>query len=88
MAWDLLVNVYKVPKDRMYVTYFGGDDSQGLAPDENCRDIWLNMGYTHTHTHTHTYISWSGDEGFFVVLMLKETSQVEGCMYVCMMWGF
>ncbi len=44
MAWDLLTNVYKVPKDRMYVTYFGGDKSQGLNPDLECKDIWLNIG--------------------------------------------
>lgn len=23
MAWDLLINVYKLPVDRLYVTYFG-----------------------------------------------------------------
>ena len=45
MAWDLLTNVYKVPKERMYVTYFGGDEKQGLSPDEDCKQIWLDMGY-------------------------------------------
>ena len=26
-AWDLLTRVYKVPKERLYVTYFGGTRS-------------------------------------------------------------
>lgn len=29
MAWDLLINVYKLPVDRLYVTYFGGDETLG-----------------------------------------------------------
>merc|ERR1719247_3067345 len=33
-AWELLTEVYKIPKDRLYATYFGGDESQGLPPDE------------------------------------------------------
>jgi alanyl-tRNA synthetase len=32
-AWDLLTRVYGLPKDRLYVTYFEVDDSQGLEPD-------------------------------------------------------
>ncbi|KAF1896732.1 hypothetical protein Lal_00034432 [Lupinus albus] len=33
--------IYKLPTDRIYATYFGGDDSSGLAPDTEARDIWL-----------------------------------------------
>lgn len=32
-AWDLLTRVYGLPKDRLYVTYFEGDESQGVEPD-------------------------------------------------------
>ncbi|CAL0304304.1 unnamed protein product [Lupinus luteus] len=42
-AWELLTSVYKLPTDRIYATYFGGDDSSGLAPDTEARDIWLNF---------------------------------------------
>jgi len=38
-AWDLLVNVYKLDPDRLYATYFGGDDS--VPADEQARDFWL-----------------------------------------------
>ncbi|KAM6083577.1 alanine--tRNA ligase, mitochondrial isoform 3-T3 [Theristicus caerulescens] len=44
MAWELLTEVYEIPRDRLYVTYFGGDSSLGLSADEECRDIWLRLG--------------------------------------------
>ncbi|XP_049295737.1 alanine--tRNA ligase, mitochondrial [Anopheles funestus] len=44
MAWDLLKNVYYIDMDRVYVTYFGGDESLNLPADEECREIWLSLG--------------------------------------------
>ena len=44
-GWDLLTNVYKLPKDRLYVTYFEGNAELNLPPDEESRDIWLSMGW-------------------------------------------
>ncbi|XP_053793704.1 alanine--tRNA ligase, mitochondrial isoform X2 [Vidua chalybeata] len=44
MAWELLTEVYEIPRDRLYVTYFGGDPSLGLSADEECRDVWLCLG--------------------------------------------
>ncbi|XP_048363061.1 alanine--tRNA ligase, mitochondrial-like [Sphaerodactylus townsendi] len=44
MAWELLTQVYEIPKDRLYVTYFGGDTKLGLTADEECREIWLSLG--------------------------------------------
>eukprot|EP00939_MAST-03C_sp_MAST-3C-sp1_P000261 g261.t1 len=40
-AWELLTKVYKLRTDRLYVTYFGGDEKMGLQPDLEARDIWL-----------------------------------------------
>ncbi|OIV99583.1 hypothetical protein TanjilG_17393 [Lupinus angustifolius] len=42
-AWELLTKVYKLPTDRIYATYFGGDASSGLAPDTEARDVWLEF---------------------------------------------
>ncbi|OAY82969.1 Alanine--tRNA ligase [Ananas comosus] len=42
-AWELLTQVYNLPPDRIYATYFGGDEKAGLAPDTEARDIWLNF---------------------------------------------
>ncbi|KAI9179741.1 Alanine--tRNA ligase [Blastocladiella emersonii ATCC 22665] len=43
-AWDLLTKVFGLDKERLYVTYFGGDDKQGLLPDTEARDLWLKLG--------------------------------------------
>ena len=43
-AWDLLVNVYKLPAERMYVTYFEGNPALGLEPDLECKQIWMDLG--------------------------------------------
>ncbi|XP_063838853.1 alanine--tRNA ligase, cytoplasmic [Ostrinia nubilalis] len=48
-AWELLTAVYKLPADRLYVTYFGGDASSGLEPDLECKNIWLNLGLPESH---------------------------------------
>jgi len=40
-AFDILVNVYKLPQERLYASYFGGDSSQGLEPDTEARELWL-----------------------------------------------
>ena len=40
-AYECLTKVYKIDSSRLYATYFGGDESQGLAPDLEARNIWL-----------------------------------------------
>lgn len=37
------LQVYKLPKDRIYATYFGGDEKAGLSPDFEARDKWLSL---------------------------------------------
>ena len=39
-AWELLTTVYKLPADRLYATYFEGDDDLGLPPDEEAQSLW------------------------------------------------
>ncbi|MBI3218137.1 MAG: alanine--tRNA ligase [Bacteroidetes bacterium] len=39
-AWELLTEVYQLPKDRLYVTVFGGDKGDGLPVDEEAKDLW------------------------------------------------
>ncbi|KAJ4427938.1 hypothetical protein ANN_23948 [Periplaneta americana] len=36
-------------EDRLYVTYFGGDSAANLAPDEECKQIWINLGIPPSH---------------------------------------
>ncbi|MDJ1472765.1 alanine--tRNA ligase [Xanthocytophaga flava] len=39
-SWELLTDVLKIPKDRLYATVFGGDTAEGLASDEEAKDLW------------------------------------------------
>ena len=39
-AWELLTEVYKIPKDRLYVTVFEGDEKDGVPKDQESYDIW------------------------------------------------
>jgi alanyl-tRNA synthetase len=39
-SWELLTEVYKLPKDRLYVTYFEGDAKEGLEKDTETYDFW------------------------------------------------
>ncbi|VBB30739.1 unnamed protein product [Acanthocheilonema viteae] len=48
-AWELLTKVLGIPGERLYISYFGGDEKAGLAADEECRQIWLNIGVPSSH---------------------------------------
>jgi alanyl-tRNA synthetase len=39
-AWELLTEVYKLPKERLYVTVFGGDKKDNLPVDEEAIELW------------------------------------------------
>ncbi|MFN0007568.1 MAG: alanine--tRNA ligase [Planctomycetota bacterium] len=40
-AWELLTEVWGLPKDRLWVTVFGGDEKDGLPADEEAARIWV-----------------------------------------------
>lgn len=40
-AWELLTKVWELDPSRLYATYFEGDAKQGLAPDEEAKQLWL-----------------------------------------------
>ncbi|MBS1772489.1 MAG: alanine--tRNA ligase [Bacteroidetes bacterium] len=39
-SWELLTDVYKIPKDKLYVTVFGGDEKENLPMDQEAYDFW------------------------------------------------
>ncbi|KAI9278638.1 alanyl-tRNA synthetase [Phascolomyces articulosus] len=49
LSWSFLTEVLGLPKDRLYVTYFGGDEKQGLEPDLEAKNIWLERGVAEDH---------------------------------------
>ncbi|RKR83847.1 alanyl-tRNA synthetase [Mucilaginibacter gracilis] len=40
-SWELLTEIYKIEKDRLYVTVFEGDEKEGLPKDQEAIDLWL-----------------------------------------------
>ena len=48
-SWELLTEVYGIPKDRLYVTYFGGDEKTGLEPDLEAKGLWQQVGVADDH---------------------------------------
>ncbi|MGN8069232.1 alanine--tRNA ligase [Mucilaginibacter sp. 22184] len=42
-GWELLTQVYKLPKDRLYITYFEGDDKEGLEKDTESHELWKSL---------------------------------------------
>ncbi|RYZ38294.1 MAG: alanine--tRNA ligase, partial [Sphingobacteriales bacterium] len=39
-SWELLTEVYGIPKDRLYVTVFQGDASENLPKDDEAYNFW------------------------------------------------
>jgi len=39
-AWELLTEVYKIDKDRLYVSIFEGSEDDGLPLDQEAYDLW------------------------------------------------
>jgi alanyl-tRNA synthetase len=42
-AWELLTQVWKLPKDRLHATVFEGDAAEGLAPDDEAAQLWRSV---------------------------------------------
>lgn len=39
-AWELLTDVYKIPKENLYVTIFEGDEKENLGRDTDAYEFW------------------------------------------------
>lgn len=48
-SWELLTVVYGLKPDRLYVTYFGGDEAAGLEPDLEAKQLWESVGVEASH---------------------------------------
>ncbi len=42
-AWELLTEEFKLPKERLYVTVFGGDKGDKLEVDQEAYDYWKSI---------------------------------------------
>jgi len=43
LAWELLTEVYKIDKDRLYATVFEGYEPENLEMDNEARELWLKL---------------------------------------------
>ena len=60
-AWELLTDVWKLDRDRLHVTVFGGDAAEGLDKDDEAREFWLKeAGVDPSHIHY-----WSKKDNFW-----------------------
>jgi len=39
-GWELLTDIFKIDKNDIYVTVFGGDENDGMPEDKDARDHW------------------------------------------------
>jgi alanyl-tRNA synthetase len=39
-SWELLTEVYKIDKDKLYITFFEGDEKEGLPKDDEALNEW------------------------------------------------
>ncbi|NCI47590.1 alanine--tRNA ligase [Sediminibacterium sp. WSJ-3] len=42
-SWELLTEVYKLDKDRLYITVFAGDEKEGIPRDEEAAGEWAKL---------------------------------------------
>ena len=43
LAWDFLTKELNISEDRLYVTFFQGDEKDNLLIDNDTRDIWSKL---------------------------------------------
>ena len=48
-SWELLTKVYGLDPDRLYVTYFEGNEEGGLEPDLEAKELWKSVGVQESH---------------------------------------
>ncbi len=49
LAYKFLTESMNIPKEKLYVTIFGGDDSLGLEEDLEAKNCWLSVGVPEDH---------------------------------------
>lgn len=49
LAYELLTERFEFPKDKLYVTVFGGDKEKGIPPDEDSMKFWQRIGMPDSH---------------------------------------
>ena len=48
-SWELLTKTFDLDPDRLYITYFEGYSPSGLGPDDEAKQLWLDMNVPEDH---------------------------------------
>lgn len=48
-AFDLLTNGFGIPKEKLYVTVFSGDEERGIPADTESIEFWKKVGVAESH---------------------------------------
>lgn len=49
LAYKFLTEYIKIPKEKLYVTIFGGDSELGLEQDNEAKNCWISVGVPEDH---------------------------------------
>ncbi len=60
-AWELLTDVWGLPKDKLYATVFAGDPKDNVAADDEAAAMWQ----THTDINHHHIMRFSKKDNFW-----------------------
>lgn len=74
-AWELLTDVYQLPKDRLYITCFEGDASLGIGPDLEAKQFWLDVGVQEDHI----LLCDAKDNFWGLLVLIKEMGEQGPC---------
>lgn len=57
-TFEVLTQVFELPKERLYVTYFSGDPDNNIPSDEEAKTTWLSLGMDPTHVIPSKFNFW------------------------------
>ncbi|KIM70344.1 hypothetical protein SCLCIDRAFT_19240 [Scleroderma citrinum Foug A] len=57
-TFEVLTQVFKLPKDRLYVTYFSGDPESNIPSDDEAKETWLSLGMDPAHVIPSKFNFW------------------------------
>ncbi|KAG6332771.1 hypothetical protein ID866_6316 [Astraeus odoratus] len=61
-TFEVLTQVFQLPKERLYVTYYSGDPANSIPSDDEAKQTWLSLGMDPAHVIPSKFNFWDGDD--------------------------